>query len=251
MVSVVSLLRPARRANVDHVEELAASIAAGDTVAPEEVQAVLDRCRCSEEDLQRAVDRHIRVNDLRRQIAAGDGDAKRLAAIEAEVDAANAEVSKARAKLQAILDRVNEEHMTLRHRVDAVDRARRALLAEENLSPAQAERLRGVRIAADIASDAVTERRRELAEKRSRLRRAETELPKAELEASLRSASNDAKAAAERWRNAMKARTEAVADAEKALAAADEALAEAVAERSAVEASVARAVQAVPLPKKK
>ena len=124
----------------------------------------------------------------------------------------------------------------------------RALLAEENLSPAQAERLRGVRIAADIASDAVTERRRELAEKRSRLRRAETELPKAELEASLRSASNDAKAAAERWRNAMKARTEAVADAEKALAAADEALAEAVAERSAVEASVARAVQAMPLP---
>jgi hypothetical protein len=141
--------------------------------------------------------------------------------------------------------------MTLRHRVDAVDRARRALLAEENLLPAQAERLRGVRIAADIASDAVTERRRELAEKRTRLRRAEVELPKAELEASLRSASNDAKAAAERWRNAMKARTEAVADAEKALAAAEEALADAVAERNAVEASVARAVQAVPLPKKK
>lgn len=243
MVTVASLMQPTRVAGVDHIEELAARIAAGQAVAPEEVLAVLDRCRCGEEDLQHAVDRHARVIELRRVIATAGPIEKRLAAIEAEVQGAEDEVKAARAKLSALVGRVNDEHLELRHRADAIDRARRSLMLAENLPPRVAERLRVVRDASDEATDALTACERDLAERRSRLGRAEEELPKAEREASLRSGSDDARAEAERWRNAVKARREQVAEAEKALAEAKRAQASAVAARDAAERDAVAMVQ--------
>jgi chromosome segregation ATPase len=246
MVSIATFLQPARRASADHVDELAARIAAGAAVQPEEVLAVLDRCGCSEDDLQAAVDRAGRVLDLRRQLAGAGPVEKRLAEIEAEVKAADAEVQAAREKLRAIIGRVNEEHLDLRVKADAIDRARRSLMAEENLPPAVADRLRAARAASERASDALTARQHELDERRSRLRRAKEDLPIAEREASMRPASVDARDNVERLRNAVKARGDLVVEAEKSLVEAEKQFAQASEAVAAVEREVAATVFAPP-----
>jgi hypothetical protein len=242
MVSIATFLQPARRAGVDHVDELAERIAAGVHVQPEEVLAVLNRCGCSEEDLQAAVDRCSRVLDLRRQIASAGPIEKRLAEIESEVQGAEAQVNAARAKLRAIIERVNEEHLDLRHKADAIDRARRSLMNEANLPPALGGRLRAARAASSQASDALTARRHELDERRARLRRAQEDLPIAEREASMRPGSVDARDAVERLRNAVKARGDLVSEAEKAVAEAERVFADASAACSEAEKVVAATV---------
>lgn len=251
MVSVFGLMRPVKQRGEERAEELAARIAAGDSVQPDEIVAVLDRCRISGEDLQAAVDRHARVIELRRQMEGADKMQARFDAIESEVHAAEAAVAAARGKLQSIVDSLGEEHMTLKHRLDAVERARRSLLAEENLTPAQAERLRAARDAASRASDDLEAQRRELTDRQSRLRKAEEELPKAEHAAKVSPRSVDARDAAERLRNAVKARGELVAEAVKAVAAAETAAEDAAAECRSVEAAIAKAVSESAVPPRK
>ena len=82
MVSVASLLKPLRESAVDHLEELAVRLAGGEHVSPEETEAIVDRLRATEGELQKAVDRQVRVVGLKREIAEGDKFAKRLQAIE-------------------------------------------------------------------------------------------------------------------------------------------------------------------------
>ena len=234
MVSVVSLLRPTKIVGVDHLDELAERIAGGAAVSPEEVLAVLDRCRATEDDLQRAVDRLSRVIELRRVVATGAATEKRLAAIEAELDAGYGAVAAAKEKLTALVNRVSEEHMTLRHRVDAIDHARRALMEPDNLPPLLAERLLATSRAAAAASDTLAAAGRDLADRRSRLRQAEEALPRAEREASLRR-DDDARMEAERWRNAVQARRGLVVEGEHAVAEAKKAQAAAAAECAAAQ----------------
>jgi hypothetical protein len=240
MIDIAGLLRPVTKSNVSGIEELAARLAAGADVPPEEVMVVLDRTHCDIDALQAAVDRHERVLAMRRQLAEIEPLRKRLAAIESEVTAADAEVFKVRKKLDAVVARTAEEQLDLRCRVEAADRAKVELIALENLPPAEAERLRIARHAADVADEDATNARRELDDCKRRLQFAEDDLPAAERDAKASRTNADAQAAAERIRSAIQARGERVAEAEKNAQLAEAALGAARRERAAVEIAVAR-----------
>jgi hypothetical protein len=238
MVSIAAMLKPLRAVAVDHLEELAARLAAGEAVAPEEVSAILDRLQVDEDELQHAVDRQARVLDLRRQIADADEVEKRLKAIEAAWGKAEAESVKARAAYDALLLKHHEEHMTCRHRMDAIGRARRALVADDNLPPPQAASLRLARRVCDDLADSRAALANELIERRARLRRAEESLPAAEASAKLHTANGSLQADAERLRNAVATRRTLVAEAEESLADVDRRHEKALAERARLEREV-------------
>lgn len=244
MVSIAGLLKPLRERGVNGVEELAARLAAGETVPPEEVATILDRTGRSEDELQAAVDRHERVRRLRQEIATAEPMRRKLAAIDSEITGAEAEVAKAQKKLDVVLAKYGEERFDLRLRVEAADRSRAALVSEENLPPVEADRLRRARQAADDADQALTEAGMILDQARRQLAHAENSLPDAIADAKAAPYNADAQAAVERIRNAIKARRETVANAEKVAEAADTALTAARRERAAVEIAVATAAGA-------
>lgn len=223
---------------------MAARLAAGETVPPEEVATILDRTGREEDELQAAVDRHERVQRLRQEIADAEPLRRKLAAIDSELTAAEAEVAKAQKKLETALAKWGDDRFDLRLRVEAADRARKTLVAEENLPPVEAGRLRRARQAADEAEQAATEAGIILAQARRQLAHAENTLPDAVADAKAAPDNADAQAAVDRIQNAIKARRDAVTKAEKAAQAADSALASARRERAAVEASVAAAAGA-------
>jgi hypothetical protein len=241
MVDIAGLLRPIKKSNVDGIEELAARLAAGVEVPPEEVEVVLDRTNCDIDDLQAAVDRHERVLGLRAQAADAEPLRKRLAGIESTVTAAEAEFFAAKKKLDAAIAKAGDEPLDLRLRIEAADRAKKQLLDPENLPPAEADRLRLARQAADEADSRLTEARQAVEEGRGRLHRAEADLPDAEQAAKAAPNSADAQAAAARARTAVASRREQLTQAEEELQVAEAMLAASRRERAAVEIAVARA----------
>jgi chromosome segregation ATPase len=232
------LVRPARVSGGQHVEELAARLAAGQAVPPEEVLAVLDRCGIDEAGLQAAVDRHVRVRELRRQVGPAAGLEKKLATIQAKIDEADAAVQAARDRRSRLIAEVGEEHMTLTHRMEAIGHARQKLRAVENLPPALGEKLTAARAAANETSDAVSAAVAEADERRRRLRQAEEALPVAEAAAAREPNHADIQSGAVRARNAVTARREQLAVAEKAVAEARRVAASADASRAAVDREV-------------
>jgi len=238
VISIAQMLKPSRAVAVDHLEELAARLAGGEAVAPEEVTAILDRLHATEEELQRAVDRQARVAGLRHGAADAEKVEKRIAAIEAEWADAEAVVAKARAAYNALLHRYREEHQACRHRLVAIDQARRALVADENLPPFQASRMREVRQACLELGDLRDSLTRELTVRRARLQRAEESLPAAEEAAKLHATNDSLQAEAERARNAVASRRGLVTEAERSLADADRRYDAALAQRDALEREV-------------
>lgn len=242
MISIASMLKPSKESAVDHLEELAARLAAREDVAPEEVTAILYRLRVAEDDLQAAVDRQVRVVGLRREIAESDKFAKRLQAIESAYADAEAVLAKAQAAHNALLLKHHEEHMTCRHRLLAVENAKRSLMAEENLPPSLAARLRGVRQACSELADLRDAAAHELRVRQGRLVQAEEESAGAEESARLHPALPSLAEAAERLRTTVAARRNLVVEAERSLAEAEGRLAAAIAKRDAVEREVSQAV---------
>ena len=243
MYSVSQMLQPSREVAVDHLEELAARLAAGEEVAPEEVMAILDRLRKTEEELQRAVDRQTRVADLLRQIADADKVAKRLQVIDAAYAEAEAAATKARAAYNALIAKHHEEHMGLRHRLEAIDYAKRALVAEENLPPSQAARLRVARQASGELADLRDAAAHELRIQRGRLLQAEHDLPQAEDRARLHPTNESFVSDAERSRNAVATRRGLVTAAERAVADAEDRHDAALAKLTALEREVLQTVR--------
>ena len=227
MVSVAELIWPVRKPLHDGIDDVAANIAAGNPPPATEIVAVLDRCRCSESDLQAAVDRHVRVNELRRQVAAAATARKRFAAIEAEIEAAAAAVRKAVAAREALVKKVGEEYADLSFQVRAAEQAEAALTDRTNLPAADAARLIAVETAAADASERETAARGDLGAARRSLESAEANLPKAQRDARANPGNQDIQGPAEAVRNAIKARGERVKAAEVALREAEAAAAEA------------------------
>jgi len=238
MFSVSAMLMPSRAVAVDHLEELAARLAGGEKVPPEEVMVILDRLHATEDELQRAVDRQARVIELRREAAGGEKVEKRIAAIEAEWADAEAEVAKARAAYSAALRKHRDEHQAARHRLVAIGQARRALVADENLPPSQASRMQAARQSCLEAGDLRESLTRELTVRRVRLRQAEEALPAAEEAAKLHGTNDGLQAEAERLRNAVASRRGLVAEAERSMADADRRYEAAIAQRDALEREV-------------
>lgn len=239
MVSVAAMLKPSRAVAVDHLEELAARLASGEVVAPEEVTAILDRLRASEDDLQQAVDRQTRVAGLRREIAEGAKFAKRKQEIDAEYTVAERAYVKARDAYESLQLKHHDEYMTCRHRLDSIEHAKRALVAEENLPPTQAARLRAARKACDELADLRDAAAHELRVRQGRLRQAEDELPGAEESARRHPAIEAIVADADRLQTAVVARRELVAEAQRLLDAADARCGAALAKLTATEQEVA------------
>jgi hypothetical protein len=220
VADVLGVLRPLATKRLDGLEDVAARMAAGATVPPDEVLAVLDRCRCGADDLQAAVDRHARVAEIRRAIADADPKRKRLAAIHADLKAlAEARAAAQRKENDAIAAHWEEE-MTLRHGIDAVDRMAADLMKPVNLPPTLAEKLVKATARLDDATAAMEAARVELKERQRRLAAAEIEHEDASERARRNDLNKDIQEYAERMAVAVKARSGLVCDSEKAMDAA-------------------------------
>jgi hypothetical protein len=238
MVNIVDLMKKVRSPLVDGLEDIAARLATGSEVPPEEIAAVLQRTRCQEPELQRAVDRHARVLELRREIKAAEPRKKKLAAIEAEYAEAQAELAKWQKRINEWVAKNGVEVIDLRIAVARGEAAKNALMDSENLPPADAANLSAVRQTADHADTSLTATSVAVVDARKSLRDAEERLLAANEESAAFPANQDAAAGVRRWRNAVKARSAALQEAEKALRAADAALKAARQEREVVEAAV-------------
>jgi len=244
VTSVLNLLKPLTAKRLDVIEELAARLAAGTVVPAEEVAAILEKSRCNPADLQRAVDRHARVAEIRRTVIEAEPMRKRLAVIVGEIKPLDDAAVAAQRRLDEAIARHWEERMTLRHRVEAADLEKGRLLDPDNLPPGDAERLKAATSRANAAESALTEARYELSERRRRLRLAEEELPRAKERARFNSSNDDAQQAAVRAGNAVKARAEQLAEAEKAEQAATREDEAAKRDRDAVRAAIEKVVSA-------
>lgn len=244
MVSIAGLLKPLREKGVDALEELAARFAAGETVAAGEVQAVLDRTRRGEADLQKAIERHERVNRLRAEAAAGAAFRRKLDAAEAELSAAHAEMLKAQARYNAMLAKHGEAMIDLRVRAEAAERAGRELMSPDNLPPSTAARLQTVRRAADEAEQAVTVAQLALSRARKSLAEGEEALAQAKAATKDHPAMDSLKEKTDRLRVTVDTRRKLVAEGEDALRVAESFAAAARRERDAFQSSTAQAVGA-------
>jgi hypothetical protein len=242
MVAIAELLWPARRPKLEGIEDIAARIAAGNPPPAAEIVAVLDSARCSDADLQKAVDRHHRVAELRRVIADAAQVRKRFAVLDAELKAADSAVEKAVKAREVVVGKVGREHLALKLRVDEATRAEEAILDPANLPPAAALRLASASAVADAAVEAATAARASLANLRRSLRDAEELLPEAERDANMSPENADAHAAVARLRNAIAARKERAEEGQRAVDAAETAEAVAARELAAVRASIEKTV---------
>jgi hypothetical protein len=242
MIRVADLLRPVRRPRPEGIEELAAAIAAGRPPSAVEIDAVLTAARCSEEDLQKAVDRHLRVIELRRRIADAAPAVKRFRVLDAEVQAVADKARRAREEHEAVLARVSPEHFDCKLRTDDSDRAAEELLAVANLPPIDAERLRDVEAAAGEAVTMATEARRGVEAAARSLRHAEEAAAKAAEDAMIARGNADIQADAERWRLAVKTRGEKLREAEALLRTAAAAEADTARKAADIRAAIRKAI---------
>lgn len=242
VLSVLSMLKPVRMAAADHLEELAARFAAGEPVAPEETEVILDRLRASESDLQAAIKRQTHNAEARRVIADSDKWEKRLAEIEAEYAVAERSFVKARDAYNALLLKHHEEHQTCRFRLEDAEAAKRSLMREENLPPSLAARLRDARKVCSEAADQRDAAAHELRVRQGRLQQALDELPGAEHAARTNPTIERYAEAMARLETTLTARRELVAEAERLLKDAEARCECAVAKRTAVEREIAAAM---------
>ena len=198
-IDIVGLIRGRKQARVAGIEELAKRLAAGESVQPEEVETILDRTGCDEEQLQERVDAIERRAGLIAAVARGEAAQVKIDKIDAECERAWLAVADAQRKHAGVVAKHADDLLTLRQSLDAANRAADELLNPENLSPADRERLAESRKAASAAALAAEELRRSMRELRMSLENADAQ---------------DRKARAE---NAVKARTARVKDAETQL----------------------------------
>jgi len=221
MPTVMDLVWPIRRPKPEGLETVANRIAAGDPPPPEESVAVLDANRCEPADLQRAVDRHVRVLELRRLIADAEPNLKRFAAVDSEINAATAAVQNAIAAAEATVARLGREHLSLKMKAQQVSAAKDQLVEPENLPPADAAALQSAIAESESADTQVEEARDALTRARKSFETAEEALDQAEQEAFSRPRNEDAQAEAKRWQNAVVARKTRLEEAQSTLRAAE------------------------------
>lgn len=163
-MNVIAMLRSRIADRVSGIEELAVRLAKGESVPPDEVETVCDRCGATLEQLEEAVECHERRIELKTTAA---GEAKAKAAIDAIerkrkplADAAEA----AEARLRAF---DAEAGPTLAVHTDAVRAAWHAnaqLIIERNLRPPALRALRHAQAAYADADRAESAARRAVAD---------------------------------------------------------------------------------------
>ena len=216
-IDIVGLIRGRKQARVAGIEELAKRLAAGESVQPEEVEAILDRTGCDETQLQERVDAIERRAGLIAAVARGEAAQVKIDRIDAECEKAWQAVADAQRKHAGVVAKHADDLLTLRQSLDAANRAADELLSPENLSPADKERLAQARKTASDAAQAADDLRRSMRELRMSLENAEREAVDAVENARLYRSNADAQDRKARAENAVKARTARVKDAETQL----------------------------------
>jgi hypothetical protein len=216
-IDIVGMIRGRKQARVAGIEELAQRLAAGEAVQPEEVEAILDRTGCDEEQLQQRVDALERRAGLVAAVARGEAARAKIDAIDAECEKAWQAVADAQRKHAGVVAKHADELLKLRQALDAGDRASDDLLSPENLSPADRDRLAQARKAASDAEQAAAALRRSMPELRLSLENAEREAVDAVENARLYRSNADAQDRKARAENAVKARTARIKAAEAEL----------------------------------
>jgi hypothetical protein len=233
MIDVVSLIRGRKAERAGGIEDLAHRLAGGETVAPEEIEAILDRTGCDEETLQARIDSLVRRAELIAEIRAGEQAQAKRDKLEADIGKLFDVVVKADKAHRELRAKHADELLALGHTVDRGNRARDALLDPALLAPADRARLEQAREAATAAAVALGELRRRLPDLRLSLDQGERLLADATDEAKRFRNNPDVQTRKTHAENAVKARQGRLTDAEAELprlqAAADKAEAAVVA----------------------
>lgn len=205
-IDIVGLIRGRRQTRAAGIEELAKRLAGGEAVPPEEIETILARAGCDEVMLQERIDALVRRAELRQRVAAGEAARKRVNAIDAEIGKAWDAAVGAELAHRTVRAKHDEELILLGQAVRTGDAAADELIAPQNLSPADRERLTSLRRAAMAAAEALSEANRRLPELRDSLARAEAALAEATDEANRFRSSPDAQERKARAETTMKTR---------------------------------------------
>jgi chromosome segregation ATPase len=232
-IDIIGLIRGRKEQRAAGIEDLAHRLAGGEAVAPEEIEAVLDRTGCDEETLQGRIDSLVRRAELIAAVKAGEQAQAKAGKIEAEIGKAFEKVVAADKVHRDLRAKHADELRALGHVVDQGNRARDSLLEPALLAPADRARLDQARQAASAAAVALGDLRRRLPDLRRDLEEGERLLEDATDEAKRFRNNADLQDRKARAENAVKARRGRLADAERELpglqAAADKAEAAVVA----------------------
>jgi chromosome segregation ATPase len=226
-IDIVGLIRGRKEQRAAGIEDLAHRLAGGETVPPEEIEAILDRTGCDEETLQARIDSLVQRAELIAAVKAGETAKKKADKLEGEIGTLFEKVVAADRAHRELRAKYADELRALDHMVDQGNRARDRLIDPTILSPADRARLEQARQAATDAAMALGELRRRLPDLRRDLEEGERLLADAADEAKQFRNNPDAQDRAARAENAVKARQGRLADAEAELprlqAAADKA----------------------------
>jgi hypothetical protein len=164
---LLAVLRTRREKRVLGIEDTAARLAKGETISPEEVEAILDRCGATPEQLMEAVEMHERRVELR---AAASGEQKAVAdlgAIDRKRVLIATQLQTAEERLRSFDAGYAAEVSRLEEIIRQARAAHAALLADRNLRPEALAALTDARDkyaavsqAATAASEAVDEAKR-------------------------------------------------------------------------------------------
>lgn len=135
-LDVLSMIRGARRARASELEALAARLFNGEQIPPHDALRELTDCGGTDEQLQAEIDRLDRVRKLQAQVRAAEPLHAELAKIDAEWAAARDKMQAAAAVVAQLQQKHGDRHMTLRHQIDAAERALTQLMDPANLCTA-------------------------------------------------------------------------------------------------------------------
>lgn len=239
-IDVLSMMKIRREARAAGIEELAQRLAEGEAVAPEEIEAILQRTGCDESMLQDRIDCLERRAELLAKVAQGNKAQAKADKVSAEIDVAYGKVTAAQAEYQAVRAKYDEPLVLLGQEIRAGQAAADALLAPENLSPVDRDRLAAARNAESETARALSECRTALRDLRLSLEQADRVAADAVELARLNKSNADIQDAKQRAENAVKARKSRIAEAEAELPRLQAAAAEAEAAVKLLEAELRR-----------
>lgn len=220
MFDVISFLRPHKQAKATQLQDLARQLHAGQALDPDHILEQLDACGATEEQLQAEIERLARVDQLRERIAAAAPAAKRLAAIAAEIDKAQASFDKSAQELRRVRDKHAEEIVQLEALERDAARAKADLLDAANLSDSDRARMEALMQQARDAHEAASVARQDLQHAKHRVADCDRQHPEAQEMARRNRSNPDCQEQAKRWDRAKAARAEQLATAQAAHAAA-------------------------------
>jgi hypothetical protein len=200
------MLRGRKQARAAGIEELAQRLAKGAAVPPEEIEAVLERTGCDEAMLQERIDCLERRAELLAKVSSGNRAKAKADKLNAEIEAAYGKVQAAQAEYGALRAKHDEPLMILGSDIRAGEMAFNALLAPENLTPADRQRLEVATAKVSEASRALSETRSSLRDLRLSLENAERVAADAVEQARLNKSNGDIQAHKQRSENAVAAR---------------------------------------------